>query len=81
MSLAQQKEALRSGDPIENLLTYITSQNGDLIETQNGLAEAINALINKSPVVEVHFGEDPPENPTTGDLWYKPSEDRLYQYA
>jgi hypothetical protein len=45
------------------------------------LIELITQMITGLPATEIYFGENAPSNPTVGDLWYKPSENRLYAYA
>lgn len=49
--------------------------------TEETLKSLLEYLLASLPSVEVHYGEEPPLNPSVGDLWYKPSENRLYAYV
>jgi len=59
---------------IEDLIILLSEQNGDLVT-------AIQNLALRTPITEVHFGPNPPENPGEGDLWFQPEENRLYAYV
>jgi len=79
ISAAQQKHLTDNPIPsqnvlLEQLLALIAGQNGDL-------SAAIQQLIAGTPSTEIHYGADPPDTPTEGDMWYHPDENRLYAYV
>lgn len=61
-------------------VVYIENPSNPTEETLHDLVEYLKAVIEGLPSTEVHYGESPPSNPTGGDLWFKPSENRLYTY-
>ena len=58
-----------------------TSSSGSSDETLKELVESLKKMIESLPKTEVHFGTTPPLNPTEGDFWYHPDENRLYAYV
>jgi len=62
-------------------IIYVENPSNPTEETLNSLVEYLKATLQGLPSTEVHYGENPPSNPSVGDLWYKPSENRLYTYV
>jgi hypothetical protein len=59
---------------------YVENPSNPTEETLHSLVEYLKVLLQGLPSTEVHYGEGPPVNPSVGDLWFKPSENRLYTY-
>ena len=60
---------------------YVENSSNPTEETLHSLVEYLKAMLQSLPSTEVHYAENPPSNPGVGDLWYKPSENRLYAYV
>jgi len=61
-------------------VVYVENPSNSTEETLHSLVEYLKAVLGGLPSTEVHYGENPPLNPSVGDLWFKPSENRLYTY-
>ena len=62
-------------------IVYVENPSNPTEETLKSLVDYLKAVLEGLPSTEVHYGEDSPLNPSVGDLWYRPSENRLYAYV